>query len=268
MTGLTPAPVDAEITADDIEGDFTPLARPDVASVAIESEMVLGRIAAGTQYVQTCALNESGAVVWQCFDGTGTIADIAADIAEVFGVDFEAVNADVVALARNVGSLGFLVGVREDTFDVGDGDAGTEGIAIGEPFPDFDAIDETGGGFSSKQLRGRRFLLVNWSSTCSFCEAIVDDLAELAPALGRVGVGIVLLAAGDQRVIRESIDRAGLACRLLVHGDAGDAGFDGIGTPVAYLLDEQGNVASPLALGAPPVVQLAREIAESTDLRA
>ncbi|HEY5014128.1 MAG TPA: PqqD family peptide modification chaperone, partial [Acidimicrobiia bacterium] len=195
MTGLTPAPVAAEITADDIDDGFTPLARPDVASVAIESEMVLGRIAAGTQYVQTCALNESGAVVWQCFDGTGTIADIAADIAEVFGVDFAAVNDDVVALARNVGSLGFLVGVREDTFDVGDGD-GTEGIAIGEPFPDFDAIDETGGSFSSTQLRGRRILLVNWSSTCSFCDAIVDDLAELAPALGRVGVDIVLLAAG------------------------------------------------------------------------
>ncbi|HEY5011567.1 MAG TPA: hypothetical protein VIK61_02540, partial [Acidimicrobiia bacterium] len=72
-------------------------------------------------------------------------------------------------------------------------------------------------------------------------------------------------AAGDQRVIRESLDRSRLACRLLVQGDAG---FDGVGTPVAYLLDEQGKVASPPALGAPPVVRLAREIAESTGLRA
>ena len=259
MSGLTP-----EITADDIDDAFIPLSRPDVASVGIESEIVLGRIAAGTQYVQTCALNESGAVVWQCFDGTGTIADIAADIAEVFGVECAAVSADVVALARNVGALGFLVGVREDIYEV-DGD-GFDSIAIGEPFPDFEAVDEAGGRYSSTQLRGRRILLVNWSSTCSFCELIVDDLAELAPALARVGVDIVLLAAGDQRVIRESLDRSRLACRLLVQGNDGDAGFDGVGTPVAYLLDEHGNVASPLALGAPPVVQLAREVAEAAEL--
>jgi hypothetical protein len=266
VTGLTPSPVDAEITADDIDEAFTPLARPDVAAVPVEREMVLGRIAEGTQYVQTCALNESGAVVWQCFDGSGTIAEIAADIAEVFGVDVGTVSADVVALARNVGSLGFLVGVREDTFDVGDDLAGVEGLAIGEPFPVFDAIDETGSRFSSTRLQGGRVLLVNWSSTCSYCELIVDDLAELAPTLTQVGVDIVLLAAGDRRVIRESLDRAGLVCRLLLQGADGDAGFDGIGTPVAYLLDERGNVASPPALGAPPVVRLAREIAAATDL--
>ena len=47
---------------------------------------------------------------------------------------------------------------------------------------------------------------------------IVDDLAELAPTLERVGVDIVLLAAGDRDVVGAALERSKLACRLLMQG--------------------------------------------------
>ena len=43
-----------------------------------------------------------------------------------------------------------------------------------------------------QDLEGRRLLLVNWSTTCGFCEAIVEDLAKLQPALEKRGVDVVL----------------------------------------------------------------------------
>jgi peroxiredoxin len=263
LNGNAPAASDSgptmDIAPEEIDGGFVPLARPEVAVVRVGSEIVLGRIAAGTSYLQTCALNETGSLVWQCFDGSGTIDEIAADVADVFGADIEAVSADIGALAREVGGAGFLVGVQEQVLEIG---GAPSGIAVGLPFPDFEAEDENGRPFSAQQLRGRRSLLVSWSPTCSFCELIADDLADLVPSLTEAGVDIVLLATGGARANRESLDHSNLAGRLLLQNDEIVEGFDGMGTPVAYLVDEQGNVAEPLALGATEVMLLARGIAE------
>jgi peroxiredoxin len=241
-----------------IDGDFVPHARADVAAVLVGREIVLGRVAEGTHYLQTCALNESGAIVWQCFDGSGTLDEIAADIADVFDVDPEAVSTDVVALARLVGGFGFLVGVEEEVLEI---DGELSGIPVGEPFPDFEAEDEAGRRASAAVLSGQRSLLVNWSPTCSFCKMIADDLADLAAALTGNGIEIVLLSDGPRAANRALLDHANLACRLLLQDDEIAPGFDDMGTPVAYLIDEAGNVAEPLAVGAPDVVALARRLA-------
>jgi peroxiredoxin len=243
------------IEAEAIDGAFVPRAQPDVALVAVGHEIVLGRIAEGTPYLQTCALNESGSIVWQCFDGSGTIDEIAADIADVFGADIEAVRDDIGALAREVGSAGFLVGVRESVIEV---DGEPDGIAVGLPFPDFDAEAENGKPFGAQDLRGRRTLLVSWSPTCSFCALMAHDLAELLPTLTSAGIDVVLLAIGGAQANREFLDRNGLECRLLLQNDAIAEGFDGLGTPVAYLIDELGTIAEPLALGSDEVMELAR----------
>ena len=224
-----------EIEPEDIDGDFVPQARSDVAAVLVDREIVIGRVPEGSSYLQTCALNESGSIVWQCFDGSGTIDEIATDIADVFDADSESVTADVLALAREVGGFGFLVGVKEQILEVDDEQPG---LAVGSQFPDFEAADEAGNPVSGERLAGRRSLLVSWSPTCSFCKLIARDLAELAPTLADKGVDIVLLSNGAAPP------------------------FAGLGTPVAYLLDERGVVAEPLALGSTEVVQLARRIAQ------
>jgi pyrimidine deaminase RibD-like protein len=106
------------IAPEAIDGSFVPTARPGVGAVVVDREIVLGVIAAGTAHVQTVALNESGTIVWQCFDGTGTIDEIAADIASVFGAEIADVRGDVVALARAVGAAGYLVGVEDDVVEI------------------------------------------------------------------------------------------------------------------------------------------------------
>jgi peroxiredoxin len=250
------------IEADAIDGSFVPYAQPDVAMIHVGSEVVLGRVGDDGPYLQTCALNESGSIVWQCFDGSGTIDEIAADIADVFGVDIDAVRDDIESLAREVGSAGFLVGVREAVVEVG---TEPDGIAVGKPFPDFEAEEENGERFTARGLHGRRALLVSWSPTCGFCSLIGDDLAALVPRLRDAGIELVLLAVGGARAGRASLDRHGLRGRLVLRDDDRVEGFQGLGTPVAYLVDEHGIVAEPLALGATEVVDLARLAAGSSD---
>ena len=245
------------VAAHEIDRRFVPRARPDVAMVQVGTEIVLGRIADGSTFLQTVALNESGAIVWQCFDGSGTVEEIAADVADVFGADAEAVNADIETLARQVGEAGFLVGVEPALIEVG---GEPSGRALGAPFPDFEAEAANGRSFSAEQLRGRRSLLVSWSPTCTFCRRIADDLADLLPGLTNAGVEVFLLATGGDHANRESLAGTDLESRLLLLGEVAD-GFADLGTPVAYLLDEEGNVADPLALGATDVMSLASRIA-------
>jgi hypothetical protein len=252
------------IEADAIDRGFVPHAQPDVAMIHVGAEVVLGRVGDSGSYLQTCALNETGAIVWQCFDGSGTIDEIAADIADVFGLGIDLARDDVESLARNVGSAGFLFGVRETVVEVG---TEPDGIAVGQPFPDFEAAEENGEPFTARRLGGHRSLLVSWSPTCTFCELIGDELAALQTGLGATGVDLVLLAVGGARANRASLDRHGLTGRLVLRDDHAAEAFDGLGTPVAYLVDEQGTVAEPLAVGSTEVLGLARFAAGASDER-
>jgi peroxiredoxin len=240
----------------ELDGSFVPHARPDVAAVPVGRELVVGRVAPGTTFLETCALNESASIVWQCFDGSGTVDEIAADIADVFETDVDAVRADVLGLARDVGAIGFLFGVSEPEVEIGDE---PEGLAVGTAFPDFDARTESGRRWSSRSRRDTAALFVAWSPTCRYCASIADELAALAPRLVNAGVELVLLATGDARANRAVLDESGLAARLVLQDDDERAeAFAGLGTPVAYLVDVDGRVAAPLALGSPAVVALAR----------
>ncbi len=58
-------------------------------------------------------LGGTGTLVWQCFDGAGTLAEIASDLSEAFGAPFEVVAEDVLALTRSLGRAGLIAGVDE-----------------------------------------------------------------------------------------------------------------------------------------------------------
>jgi peroxiredoxin len=247
----------APILPVDIDGSFVPCARADVASVLVGGEVALGRIAPGTSYLQTGALNRSASVIWQCFDGDASIEEIARDIADVYGADLAAVTADVRTVACDVGAAGFLAGVAADV----DLSSEPEGLAVGSPIPAFRATSDDGRPWSSDELTARSSVIVNWSATCEHCARITDDLAALAPRLVNAGVELVLLATGGLAANRKLLDRSGLACRLVLQDDDRAEAFDGLGTPVAYLVDATARVAAPIALGADEVVALVERIA-------
>lgn len=59
-------------------------------------------------------LNASATIAWACFDGSGTLAEIAHDLANEFGTDPGATADDVLALAHELGHQGLLDGIDPD----------------------------------------------------------------------------------------------------------------------------------------------------------
>jgi peroxiredoxin len=139
-----------------------------------------------------------------------------------------------------------------------------QGLPVGTPIPRFQLADAVGRLVGPDDLKGRRALLVHWNTQCGFCDLIADDLAALQSDLDKRGTELVLVSHGDVESNREFAERHGLTCRIL-HLEGGDPAdlFASLGTPVAYLVDEQGRVAEPLAVGANEVPALARRAAEA-----
>jgi peroxiredoxin len=135
-----------------------------------------------------------------------------------------------------------------------------QGLAVGAPVPGFRLPDLAGRPVALEDFRGRRVLLVQWSPTCGFCEQLAPELAELQPQLRTQGIEPVLVSDGDAKPNRRLANRYGLDGPILLQPTDGQVeAFKGQGTPVAYLMDEQGQVAAPLAVGAREVPRLARE---------
>lgn len=133
---------------------------------------------------------------------------------------------------------------------------------LGTEFPAFRYADLDGGIVALEDFRGKRVLLVQWSFESDFCTAIAPELASLAARLQERNVRLVLLSKSDEKLNRERAAAHGLKCPILLMGDrAKPRPFEHRGTPVAYLLDEAGRVASPFASGHDQVLSLAREAA-------
>lgn len=143
---------------------------------------------------------------------------------------------------------------------------GPSGLKVGEPFDSFSLPDMAGATVALGDLRGRRALVVNWSPRCGFCDLIAPDLAKLRADLSERNVRLLLVSADAADANRRLLEEHGLECTVLLLKESNRLkAFDGMGTPVAYLLDEEGRVARPVAVGANEVPALAREIAEGDD---
>ncbi|MGH2704421.1 MAG: PqqD family peptide modification chaperone [Actinomycetota bacterium] len=241
--------------ADEIDGSFVPRPAEDARWVEIEGECVL--LVEGT--AETHLLNPIGSVVWQCFDGTATIQEIAEDLSAAFGVELDVVRESVLELARAVGRAGLLDGIAMEFPEPHQHVPG--GIERGTQFPSFRLPGLAGEEVTLEELTSQgQVLLVNWSPACGFCAQIAPELAEMKPGLVAQGIEIVLLAYGKGEENRALLIEHGLDCVTLLHGGTQVEPYTGQGTPAAYLLDGEGRVASHLALGARAVPALARSL--------
>ena len=142
-----------------------------------------------------------------------------------------------------------------------------ESVPVGSTLEDFVLPDSSGSSVSLADFRGRRVLLVNWNPDCGFCDLIAPELSDAQPALRKAGTELVLVSYGDAEHNRRFSAEHGLECRLLLQDEQRQASFfRAVGTPVAYLLDEQGRVAEPLAAGADQVPALVRRAADGVRL--
>lgn len=133
-----------------------------------------------------------------------------------------------------------------------------EGISPATEFPSFRLPALDGKTVALEELRGRRVLLVNWDPSCGFCRDIAPTLATLQTDLRKRRTELVLVSRGDAEENRRLAEGHALDATILLQaGDERIEPFAAVGTPVAYLLDEKGRVAKPLARGALEVPELA-----------
>jgi peroxiredoxin len=148
--------------------------------------------------------------------------------------------------------------------DEGPGQAehGLAGLLPATPFPAFRLPSLEDGDIELEQFRGERVLLVHWSPDCGYCRQIAPDLAGLEERLRKRKTELVLVSYGTREANRALIEEHGLTCRVLLQRDGATVeGFAHMGTPVAYLLDEKGRIAKPVAIGAHDVPELAAHAA-------
>jgi peroxiredoxin len=134
------------------------------------------------------------------------------------------------------------------------------GLPVATQVPSFRLPDLSGSTVQFEDYRGLRVLLVHWDPGCSFCERIAPEMTMLQQGLTKQRTELVLLSYGEPERNRVMADEHGLRCPILLQPNGSPVeAFATLGTPAAYLLDEKGRIAKPLALGSDQVLALARE---------
>jgi peroxiredoxin len=136
------------------------------------------------------------------------------------------------------------------------------GLPLATTMPSFSLPDLAGRMVALEDFRGKRVLLVHWDTGCGFCDEIAPELARLQDDLSKRKTELVLVSYGEADVNRSFAQEHGLDCSILLQRTREPVhAFAHLGTPAAYLLDEKGRIAKPLALGSDEVPRLAREAA-------
>src|SRR5262249_49082338 len=127
----------------------------------------------------------------------------------------------------------------------------SRGLDVGSAAPDFELPDLSGERASLSRWSDQRVLLIFFNPRCGFCEQMAAGLAALKTD-GSDGRPIpVLITTGDLEENRRFMEQHGIRCPVLVQQkDEVSSRYQAGGTPMGYLLDEEGAIATPLTVGA------------------
>lgn len=134
------------------------------------------------------------------------------------------------------------------------------GLEVGSRAPGFELPGVDGRTVGLDQLRGKPALLVFTDPTHPPC----GEVAVRLEAVHRLGSGpsTVVIARGDLETNRAWAAEHGLTPPIgLQHRWDVSRAYGLLATPVAYLVDERGNVAAPVAVGADAILDLAASAA-------
>jgi peroxiredoxin len=133
-----------------------------------------------------------------------------------------------------------------------------QGLPFGAPAPAFVLPDLAGARTRLADFRGRKLLLLFFNPRCGFCTRMAPEIAALAVD-GAGGAPLPLvITTGDAEGNRKLVAEHGIRCPVLLQeGMEVGAQYQCNGTPMGYLIDEQGNIASEPAVGGPALLALA-----------
>lgn len=128
-------------------------------------------------------------------------------------------------------------------------------LPLGEAIPDLAVENLDGVPVSLSDFRGSETLFLFWSPKCPYCRAMHEEVLEWEAAAAPDAPRLVVISAGTVDEVREE----GFGSPVLrdPKGKARES-LGGEGTPSAILVDAEGRVAWPLAIGSEPVWKLLR----------
>jgi len=130
------------------------------------------------------------------------------------------------------------------------------GLKAGTPAPPFSLPTVTGGNISLEAYRGRPVLLVFSDPSCGPCDALAPRLEQLHR--GASDLAVLMVSRGsvaDNRAKVAEYDLT-LPIGLQRHWEVSRA-YGMFATPIGYLIDAQGILASDVAVGVEPILALA-----------
>jgi peroxiredoxin len=132
------------------------------------------------------------------------------------------------------------------------------GLPVGSVAHDFALPSLSGDTVTLSEWRGQRVLLIFFDPGCKFCLQMLPDLARLDPRPDHDRPIPLIVSTGAADENRSLMERRGVRVSVLLQeGDEVATMYRVEGTPMGYLIDEQGRTASPLAVGAQDVLHLA-----------
>jgi thiol-disulfide isomerase/thioredoxin len=126
---------------------------------------------------------------------------------------------------------------------------------VGDPAPVLTFPDLEGRAMSVAGFPDYSTLVLFWNPGCGFCQQMLPDLKALEENRPAGAPKLLVVSTGTVEANRA----LGLHAPIVLdQGFVAGKAFGASGTPSAVLVDAQGRIASPLAVGAPGVLALAR----------
>jgi peroxiredoxin len=129
------------------------------------------------------------------------------------------------------------------------------GPPVGEPAPPISLPDLEGRTVSLAGLRGQPTMVLFWNPGCGFCAGMLDELREWDHSRTNGAPQLLVVSSGTAESHAEMQLQSPV---VLDDASATMSAYSAHGTPMAVLVDDDGNVASNLAVGAVEVMSLAR----------
>ena len=129
------------------------------------------------------------------------------------------------------------------------------GVAIGGKAPAVELPDLEGKVVKLEEIRNGRTALLFWNPDCGFCNRLEPELKEWEASRGDRAPQLVLISTGTAEANRA---HGFTSTILLDQGFRTGGAFGASGTPSAVLIDQDGKVASGLAVGGPNVMSVLR----------
>jgi peroxiredoxin len=140
------------------------------------------------------------------------------------------------------------------------GPAAAPGLGIGDPAPEVALTDLDGEAAAIADFIDGETMVLFWNPTCGFCARMLEDLRAFEQEPPEGAPGLLLISTGSV----ESNRAMEVDAPVLLDGAFAAANAYGApGTPSAVLLDADAKIASPVAVGADAVFELAGRAVEA-----